>query len=120
MISDSNQELFNNKLFIEGELKYQHNRGSVRRTAEFAGKYPVNALNRIETEIIPQYEKRIMQQKEQISAYQSIKYSFPNKVKLEAAQSRLADIKARLNRQYGENQRKVQLSFEKQQYGMKM
>jgi len=113
LTSESNQEIYGNRLFVQGNLKYQYNKGSVARTAEIAGKYPINALNRIENSLIPQYTKLASEQTQKIEAYRAVEYIFPNKDKLEAAEARLVEIKARLEKKYGAG-KTSELSFEMQ------
>jgi hypothetical protein len=63
MLTEKNRELFSNRLFVQGNLKYQHNKGSVPRTDELAGK----SLDRLESVLIPQYEKKTDDLKTRIS-----------------------------------------------------
>jgi len=119
-ISGSLEETYQNKLFVQGDLKYQYNRGNVARTSEIAGNYPVNALNRIESELIPQFTTRADEQQKKIAAYQSVEYTFPNKEKLEAAEIRLAEIKASIEKKYGGGKANVELSFQKNHIKLKI
>jgi len=114
MLTENKQEIFHNRLFVQGNLKYQHNKGSVPRTAEFAGKYPIAALNRIEGCLIPQYIKNIEELNTKISAYQTVEYTFPNKEKLELAEARLSDIKASLEKKYGAGRYEIESSLAQQ------
>jgi N12 class adenine-specific DNA methylase len=113
MFSENNREIYTNRLFIEGNLKYQHSKGNVPRTAEFAGKYPKSALDRIENVLIPQYSGKNEELNKQISACQSLEYLFPNKEKMEKAQERLAEIKAGLEKKYGAGKAHVEFSFDR-------
>ena len=115
MTSESNQEIYGNRLFVQGNLKYQYNRGNVARTSELAGNYPTNALNRIESELIPQYTKRAEEEQKKIAAYKAVEYTFPNKDKLVAAEIRLAEIKASIEKKYGTGKTNVGLNFERAQ-----
>ena len=101
MVSENNQETFNNKLFVQGSLKYQYNKGQVPRTAEYAGKYPINVLDRIEKDLIPQYENQRKDLIDKKTNFEKVEYSFPNREKLEAAQTRLAEIKTKLEKMFG-------------------
>ncbi|MCL2313357.1 MAG: hypothetical protein FWC41_12940, partial [Firmicutes bacterium] len=105
---------FNNKLFVQGSLKYQYNKGQVPRTAELAGKYPINVLDRIEKDLIPQYEKKRNEIITQKTSFEKVEYSFPNRGKLEAAQTRLAEIKAKLEKMFSNaNNGDIELSFDR-------
>jgi hypothetical protein len=91
-----------NRLFVQGNLKYQYLKGGkVSRMDELAGLYPVRALQRIEKELIPQFEKKNEDLKKRIDSLKSIAYFFPNKHKLESAQSRLEEIKLNLENLFG-------------------
>jgi len=114
MVSENNQETFNNKLFVQGSLKYQYNKGQVPRTAEYAGKYPINVLDRIEKDLIPQYEKQRKDLTDKKTNFEKVEYSFPNREKLEAAQTRLAEIKTKLEKMFGwTNNEYIELNFDR-------
>jgi len=114
MVSENNLTTFNNKLFVQGSLKYQYNKGQVPRTAELAGKYPINVLDRIEKDLIPQYEKKRNEIITQKTSFEKVEYSFPNRGKLEAAQTRLAEIKAKLEKMFSNaNNGDIELSFDR-------
>jgi N12 class adenine-specific DNA methylase len=115
MVTESKMETFSNRLFIQGNLKYQNNNGNVPRTAEIAGRYPISALERIENNLIPKFTERVNDNERRISEYKKIEYDFPNKSKLEAAQARLNEIKTNLEKKYGGGRQNVELSFERHQ-----
>jgi hypothetical protein len=113
------QSTYENLLFVEGNLKYSFKNGHVPRTAELAGKYPLHALERIERDLIPQYEKRNIELKRQIETLQTLEYTFPNKDKLEVAQARLGEIKNRLASSFGgNNDAKLSFDCNTVKYGM--
>jgi len=101
---------YENHLYVQGHLKYQHNNGKVPRTDELAGLYPVKALQRIEKELIPRFEDKNKEIKMRIESFKSIDFFFPNKSKLEAVQARLAEIKRNLETKFGDGQ-EIQYSF---------
>jgi N12 class adenine-specific DNA methylase len=115
MFSENKHEIFTNRLYVQGNLKYQHNKGSVPRTAELAGKYPKSALDRIETILMPQYTRKKEELVKKIAAFKSVEYSFPNRDKMEQAEIRLAEIKASLEKKYGAGKASVEFSFDRQQ-----
>jgi N12 class adenine-specific DNA methylase len=106
------QSTYENLLFVQGNLKYSFNRGNVPRTVELAGKYPLRALERIEKNLIPQFESKNAELKRQIETLKKVEYTFPNKDKLEAAQVRLAEIKNKLESSFGDGN-EAKFSFDR-------
>jgi N12 class adenine-specific DNA methylase len=96
-ITSCADKLYQNRMFMQGKLKYQHNKGVVPRAAEKAGNYPLRALERIEKELIPQFTKKNEILKCNIEQLQNVDYYFPNKEQLRAAQAKLAEIEKKIS-----------------------
>ncbi|MDR1592757.1 MAG: N-6 DNA methylase [Prevotellaceae bacterium] len=116
------EKTYQNHMYVQGQLKYQHNKGFVARTAEIAGKYPVHTLERIEKSLIPQYTEKNAALQRKIDDLKKINCDFPNKDKLTDAQVRFAELDKRISSTIGGGQESImEMSFNKDtRQGVKM
>lgn len=102
LISENGKDTFQNKLFVEGKLKYSYNNGRLAKDSIKAYQYPINALNRING-LIETYKNRIKNNEDKINSLKELNLSFRNKDKLESSIRELDYITKKIERDLNKN-----------------
>jgi N12 class adenine-specific DNA methylase len=109
--------IYQNKLFVSGNLKYSYQNGTVSHSPKLAGQYPSNALKRI-SGLISTYEGKNTEIDKKLDALNKLEFKFLNHDKLAEATKMLEIITGRINTSVGSNKNRKMNSPSRDDFNM--
>ena len=86
---------YQNKIYIEGNLKYSRNNGTLAQTPKLAGEYHIKAMNRI-PEIIKQHEEKNIEINDKLKDLNSLELTWGKRDELKSYIEKHAELTKRI------------------------